>query len=91
MKKRIAMIYAENDIIGDGLFTPELAEALREYAGMIELGLAGNVTCEVHESKNGTKLTITGASWDGGLLPSKRNITQQKSLSERAKKEFGIY
>lgn len=68
--KRIAMIYAENDIIGDGRFAPLLAQALQRYADMIQNQAAGHSAAEVFQDENGTRLTIAGAAWDGDYLPS---------------------
>lgn len=68
--KRIAMIYAENDTIGDGRFTPLLAQALHRYADMIQNQEAGHSSAEVFQDDNGTRLTIAGVAWDGDYLPS---------------------
>lgn len=69
--KRIAVIYAENDIVGDSMFTPLLAQALHRYADMIQNYEAGHTTPEVLEHDNGTRLTVVGGLWqDGDYLPS---------------------
>ncbi len=68
--KRIAVIYAENDIVGDHFFTPLLAQALHRYADMIQHYEAGHTTPEVFEHDNGTRLTVLGGLWqDGDYLP----------------------
>jgi len=67
---RIAVLYVQNDQIGDGVFVHELAATLREYADMIERNEAGRTGCEKYNGPRGTKLTVIGATWYGEQIPS---------------------
>lgn len=66
---RIAVLYVQNDTIGDGVFVRELAATLREYADMIERNEAGREACEKYDGPRGTKLTVIGAAWNGDRIP----------------------
>lgn len=55
---RIVNIHIRNDVIGDGRFSPTIAETLANYAEMIKSGGAGHGS-EYFEDDNGNKLTIT--------------------------------
>lgn len=55
---RIVNIHIRNDVIGDGRFSPTIAETLANYAGIIKSGGAGHGS-EYFEDDNGNKLTIT--------------------------------
>ena len=56
--KRIAVLYIENETIGDGFFAVEIVNTLREYADMVDRGEAGHLQCEEYIGPRGTKLSI---------------------------------
>ena len=62
---RRQVIWIENDSIGDGYFRPLLAQALREYADLVERGGPDREQPEVFESSNGTRLTSFFGTWLG--------------------------
>lgn len=68
---RAASIHLENDKIGDGHFAAEISATLREYADMIDQGVAGWETAETFTSKGGTRLFSVVADWRGHELPRK--------------------
>ncbi|WP_315707575.1 hypothetical protein [Brenneria uluponensis] len=98
--KRIAVIYAENDVIGDRMFTPLLAQTLHRYADMIQNQEAGHTSPEIYEDPNGTHLTILGGAWEGGFLPSplppefrfkheEQQNEERRGTNGKLKKNFG--
>ena len=70
---RAANIHLENVTIGDGCFVKEMANTLREYADMIDEGVAGWEQAETFVSKGGTRVFVIGAAWRGERLPRKRS------------------
>ena len=67
--RRIAVLYLENETIGDGFFASEVARTLREYANAIDAGKAGRHGCEIQEGEQGTRLTAIGVAWNGERIP----------------------
>lgn len=63
--RRVEMLCLENDVIGDGYFTMEVAQTLREYADALEKCQLGNRACDVFISARGTRVTAIGASYEG--------------------------
>ena len=76
--KRVVVLYLENATIGDGLFAPEIARTLREYAGMIDAGTAGCYPWEVSEGERGTRLTMIGAMSDEVHIPLPKLPTRHR-------------
>ncbi len=71
---RIAVLHLQNDIIGDDLFAPEIANTLREYADMIDRNEAGHTSCERYEGPRGTKLMIIASTWFGTQIPQSEQL-----------------
>lgn len=81
---RIAVLYVQNDEIGDGVFVHEIAATLREYAEMIERNEAGRVACEQYKGPRGTKLTVIGVAWHGEQIPFPAPGLQPHPVSDQA-------
>ena len=82
---RIAIIYLQNDTIGDGIFISEVAKTLREYADIIENNLAGRRHLEIYNGPRGTKLTAIGATWYGEQIPQRNPIEHLRPLDQKEK------
>lgn len=64
-KKRVVMLIVENDVVGDRLFFPEVAQTLREYADELDACRVGNGACDVMVNPRGTRIISLGSSFDG--------------------------
>lgn len=66
--KRHLVIHLEADE-SQQLFSFRTAKALREYADLVERGLAGRHACETYSCSNGVTFTAMGTRWSGDELP----------------------
>lgn len=74
--KRHLVIHLEAEE-SPGLFSFKTAKALREYADLVERGLAGLHACETYSCDNGVNLIAMGTRWIGGELPHPENQFSQ--------------
>lgn len=79
--KRHLVIHLEAEE-SPGLFSFKTAKALREYADMVERGLAGLHACETYTCSNGVSLTAMGARWSGAELPHPENLFSRSLAGE---------
>ena len=77
--ERNAMIFMENDTIGDGVFVPEMAKTLRQYADMIEARKAGHDVVETFTSAGGTRLVKVAGPYYGQCIP---RLAEHSELTE---------
>lgn len=59
---RMVAVIVQNYGLTDELFTPVVAEALREYASALDSGTAGQKAAEVFSTRNGCEVRVVAGS-----------------------------
>ena len=71
---RVCTLHLKNSVLEDGdWWAPEISKSLREYADMIDEGLASWKAVEFFKSKKGTEVSITTGTYFGEKLPRKES------------------